>query len=202
PPASTALPAMARPEAWSRYGPPGAAAGARRLLRGQEWQRGEAQFSVRWPPRPLAVRDPNMVSAVLRVRWRDREVWLMGDALAIQEQDLLALGDPEEDGRRRLLKAGHHGSRSASDPAWVAALRPDLALVSAGRRNAFDHPHGEAMAALRSTGARVFVTGTCRGVRVIAVGDGEGSGDGDRGGWLVETGDGRKPRRVGGASGW
>ena len=140
---------------------------------------------MRWPPRALAVRDLNMASAVLRVRWRDREAWLMGDAHAVQERDLLALGDPgapEAGVRSRLLKAGHHGSRSASDPAWVAALRPDLALVSAGRRNGFDHPHAEAMMSLRSTGAPVFVTGTCRGVRVEAV----------SGGWLVEKGDGRR----------
>jgi competence protein ComEC len=189
PPASIALPAMARPEPWSRYGPPGAAAGARGLLRGQGWRRGEAEFSVRWPPRPLAVRDLNMVSAVLRVRWRDREVWLMGDALAVQERDLLALGDPGPDGRHRLLKAGHHGSRSASDPAWVAALDPELALVCAGRRNPFDHPHAEAMAALRSTGARVYVTGTRLGLRVTAAGAG----------WLVETGDGRRLHFPGGS---
>jgi competence protein ComEC len=184
PMASTALPATAGPSAWGPYGPPGAAAGAAVLLRGQAWHRGSAAFSVRWPPSPLAVRDANMISAVLRVRWRDREVWLMGDALAIQERDLLALGDPgEADGvRSRLLKAGHHGSRGASDPAWVEALRPDLALVSAGRRNGFDHPHAEAMSALRATGARVFVTGTCRGLRVAA----------DRDGWLVEAGDGRR----------
>jgi competence protein ComEC len=182
PPASTALPAVAGPGApWARYGPPGGAAGAGALRRGLAWNRGEAAFSVRWPPGPLAVKDHNMTSAVLRVRWRDREVWLMGDALSIQERDLMALGDPGRGRRLRLLKAGHHGSRSASDPAWVAALRPDLALVSAGRRNAFDHPHAEALAALRSEGARVFVTGACRGVRVEARGDG----------WLVETGDGR-----------
>jgi competence protein ComEC len=130
----------------------------------------------------MAVRDFNMASAVLRVRWRDREVWLMGDALAVQERDLLALGDPGAGGARRLLKAGHHGSRSASDPACIVALRPELTLVSAGRSNAFDHPHAEAMAALRSTGGRVYVTGTRRGVRVEAEGDG----------WLVETGDGRR----------
>jgi competence protein ComEC len=189
PPASTALPATAA--SWASFGPPGAAARAALLERGQGWLRGEAAFSVRWPPGPMALRDANMTSAVLRVDWRDREVWLMGDALAIQERDLLALGDPGAgDGVRRLLKAGHHGSRSASDPAWIAALEPELTLVSAGRTNAFDHPHAEAMAALRSTGSRVYVTGTCRGVRVEASGDG----------WRVEAGDGRRlwitaPRR-------
>jgi competence protein ComEC len=178
--ASAGLPVQAGPgDPWRPFAPPGALAEARSLVRGDAWGRGGATFAVRWPPGPLAMRDPNMTSAVLRVRWQDRELWLMGDALGIQERDLLALGEPGP-GASRLLKAGHHGSRGASDPAWVAALAPDLALVSAGRRNAFDHPHPEAMAALRSTGAPVFVTGTRLGLRVEAV----------PGGWRVEGGDG------------
>jgi len=181
PPASTALPALAGPAGpWAPYAPPGGA--ARTLLRGDAWQRGAAGFSVRWPPRPLQPKDLNMVSVVLRLRWRDRECWLMGDALQAQERDLLDLGDPGGPVRSRLLKAGHHGSRSASDPAWVAALRPDLALVSAGRGNRFEHPHPEAMAALRSQGARVFVTGTRQGLRVEVAGQG----------WRVEAGDGAR----------
>jgi competence protein ComEC len=178
--ASVGLPVQAGPgDPWGPYAPPGARETARSLVRGDAWDRGGATFGVRWPPGPLAVRDPNMTSAVLRVAWRDRELWLMGDALGIQERDLLALGEPGP-GPARLLKAGHHGSRGASDPAWVAALDPDLSLVSAGRRNAFDHPHPEAMAALRSAGAPVFVTGTRLGLRVEAA----------PGGWRVEGGDG------------
>ena len=176
--ASCGLPAMAGPaEVWAPYGPPGAAAAAERLARGRDWSRGEAFFSVRWPPKPLRVRDLNMISNVLRVRWRDRECWLMGDALALQEQDLLELGEPGAGARARLLKAGHHGSRSASCPAWVDALAPDLALISAGRDNRFDHPHPESLAALGAQGAPVFVTGPAGGVRVEAA----------AGGWRVQT---------------
>jgi competence protein ComEC len=185
---STALPATARPEAWRAFGPESgraatAGAGATTLLRGDRWRRGEAAFSVRWPPKPLALRDPNMLSAVLRVRWRGRELWLMGDALAVQEQDLLDLGEPGP-ARPRLLKAGHHGSRSASSAAFAAALAPDLALITAGRRNAFDHPHPESLAALEAAGARCFVTGACLGLRVSV----------EPGAWLLETGDGQRLR--------
>ena len=102
--------------------------------------RGKAAFSVRWPPRPFALPDPNMVSLVLRVRWQDRELWLMGDALAPQERDLLDLGDPGP-APHRLLKVGHHGSRNASDPAWIGALAPEVAIIPAGLRNRFEHPH-------------------------------------------------------------
>ena len=180
--ASVALPPVPPPAMpWAPYGPPGALAEASKLLRGGAWTRGEAAFAVRWPPSPLRVKDLNMLSAVLRVRWRDRELWFMGDALALQEEDLLALGDPGPPQGSRLLKAGHHGSRSASTPAWVEALDPDVVVVCAGRDNAFDHPHPEAMAALGALGAEAFTTGAVGGVRLEA----------RPGGWLVEEGRGR-----------
>ncbi len=149
------------------------------LLRGDTWSRGEATFAVRWPERPFALPDANMVSAVLRVRWQDRELWLMGDALAIQERDLLDLGDPGPV-CHRLLKAGHHGSRNASDPAWVAALKPELAIIPAGFRNRFEHPHPETLETFQRTATPVWITGPACGVRVSAL----------QGGWGIETGDG------------
>lgn len=176
--ASIARPAMdGRP--WTPYGSPGDRARAAPLRRGDAWSRGPARFSVRWPPGPLAVRDYNMNSLVLRVRCGDREAWLMGDALALQERDLLDLGDPGP-GPGRVLKAGHHGSRSATSPAWAGALEPRLAILSAGRGNPFGHPHPEPLETLAR--AHVFVTGPDLGVRLEA----------KPGGWLAETGRGRR----------
>ena len=175
--ASVSRPAMA-PQPWEPYGPAASRARVRVLRRGDAWFRGAAEWSVRWPPRPMVLRDLNMNSLVLRVRWQDRELWLMGDALATQERDLLELGEPGPYRRGRLLKMGHHGSRSASDPAWIQALAPSLAIASAGRENRFGHPHAEALAALGRT--PVFVTGACLGVRAEA----------RPGGWFVATGTG------------
>ncbi len=181
------------------------------LLRGDAWSRGEAAFSVRWPPQAFLLPDANMVSLVLRVTWRDRDLWLMGDALAIQERDLLDLGDPNmNEGDRplpsvalhppraphvvieqspatttvpsfhRLLKAGHHGSRNASDPAWVEALQPEVVIIPAGFRNRFEHPHAETLATFHRLGLTPWITGPSSGVRVAAV----------AGGWRIDTGDG------------
>jgi competence protein ComEC len=177
--ASTAVPVTADEEdPWLAFRPTSDAS-LSGLLRGDTWQRGEAAFSVRWPARPFALPDANMVSAVLQVRWRERELWLMGDALAIQERDLLELGDPG-DFPHRLLKAGHHGSRNASDPAWVAALRPELAIIPAGFRNRFEHPHPETLETFRRAGVAHWITGPACGVRVAAVEDG----------WRIACGDG------------
>ncbi len=174
--------AVADPGAWGPFAPGGVPPGE--LLRGVVWREGEAEIQVRWPVSPMALADLNMVSAVLKVAWQDRELWLMGDALAIQERDLLDLGDPALPVRHRLLKPGHHGSRSACDPAWLAALRPELALMVAARDNPFGHPHPEALAALKTAGSAVAVTGPSAGLRVRA----------GAGGWEVEDGRGGRWR--------
>ena len=80
----------------------------------------------------------------------------------------------------RLLKAGHHGSRNASDLAWVAALKPEVVIIPAGFHNRFEHPHAETLETFRREELTPWITGPSCGVRVAAV----------DGGWRIETGDG------------
>lgn len=180
--ASVSLPAIADvKDPWADVRPIGNSAQGH-LHRGDGWTMGKADVSVRWPPKPFDLPDANMVSAVLRVRWQDRELWLMGDALQIQERDLMDLGDPGDGTLHRFLKVGHHGSRSSSDPDWIKALSPDAAIISAGRHNRFGHPHEETMETLRQASVSPFITGAERGVRMEAV----------EGGWAMESGSGRQ----------
>jgi len=173
--------AVVAPGTWTAFAPEQVLQEAVTLLRGDSWYSGEAEASVRWPPKPLQLQDLNMTSLVLRLHWRDRELWFMGDALGIQERDLLELGEPGPGAAHTLLKAGHHGSGGASDPGWLAALHPETAVITAGRRNAFDFPHPGTLAALASAGCRsVWVAGPRAGVRLEAV----------PGGWAVTTGRG------------
>lgn len=67
----------------------------------------------------------------------------------------LFTGDIEADAERwlaprtgpvDLVKVPHHGSRSSSTPALVAATRPALALISVGAGNPFGHPAPEVLA--------------------------------------------------------
>ena len=172
------LASLGRPELRSPedpWAPFGAMPGARSLRRGDTWTRGGATFSVRWPPKAFDLPDANMVSLVLRVDWADRQLWLMGDALAIQEHDLLDLGDPGP-APHRVLKAGHHGSRSSSDPDWIRALAPEQVLLTAGRHNRFGHPHPETLETLR--GIPTHLVGEARGRRLEAM----------PGGWRVTSG--------------
>src|SRR6185295_5377404 len=61
--------------------------------------------------------------------------------------------------RADVLLAPHHGSRSSSLPEFVAAVRPEFVIHSAGWRHHFRHPRPEVVARYAEAGARQFVTG-------------------------------------------
>lgn len=98
---------------------------------------------------PLAVRNDD--SIVLRVRFGRVCLLLTGDAESGAEAAL-------RPGRCDVLKVGHHGSRTSTGDALLGAVRPGVALVSAGRRDLFGHPHPEVVARLRAARAQVLQT--------------------------------------------
>ncbi|MBA3672283.1 MAG: ComEC family DNA internalization-related competence protein, partial [Gemmatimonadaceae bacterium] len=101
------------------------------------------------------LQDANLASTVLIVNAGGVRVLLTGDAEGPEEEWLLThaatLGAD-------VLKVGHHGSRTSTTPAFLAAVHPRLALVSVGAHNAYGHPDAEVMDALRSAGATVLRT--------------------------------------------
>jgi competence protein ComEC len=76
---------------------------------------------------------------VLRLRFGERSVLFTGDAEAIQEAELVERYGSSLSAD--LLKVGHHGSRTSTAAAFLAAVDPSLAFVSSGVRNRFGHPH-------------------------------------------------------------
>ena len=58
----------------------------------------------------------------------------------------------------RVLKVAHHGSRTSTSPELLAAWRPQVGVVSAGRNNPFGHPAPDVVARLQAAGVRLFRT--------------------------------------------
>jgi competence protein ComEC len=58
----------------------------------------------------------------------------------------------------RILKAGHHGSRTATSQKWVDAVSPAATLISAGRDNVYGHPSAVVLDRLRAARTEVFRT--------------------------------------------
>jgi competence protein ComEC len=99
---------------------------------------------------------PNDNSIVVRITYGSRSLLFVGDAEQEEERRLLAGSGPWL--RADVLKVGHHGSRTSSSPAFLAAVAPEVAIVSAGRRNRFGHPSPLTLASLSAAGIRTLRT--------------------------------------------
>jgi competence protein ComEC len=118
---------------------------------------GGARVQVLAPcPSFSADRGPNDNSFVLRVSFGERALLLVGDAEHEEEGGLLAAASDKL--RADVLKVGHHGSRTSSTGAFLAAVAPREAVVSVGRRNRFGHPSPQTVRALEAVGCRVWRT--------------------------------------------
>jgi competence protein ComEC len=118
-------------------------------------------FQVLWPdpgrvPRepPDAGRGINDVSVVLLGEVAGRRFLLTGDVEDDVDPILAGRGLPPVD----ILKVAHHGSGTASTPAFVDEVHPRVAIVSAGAGNPYGHPARSTIDRLRNAGARVLRT--------------------------------------------
>jgi competence protein ComEC len=100
--------------------------------------------------------DANEASVVALVRFGAVRFLLVGDAERGEEEWLLARS--RDALRADVLKVGHHGSATSSTPAFLAAVRPRIALVSVGAGNSYGHPSTSVMGALAAAGAAVLRT--------------------------------------------
>jgi competence protein ComEC len=93
-------------------------------------------------------------SLVLHIGYDATSVLLEGDAQHASEKVMLALPGLHAD----LLKVGHHGSLSSTTPAFLAAVSPSYAVISAGRRNLYGHPRFPILQRLDAEHAHVYRT--------------------------------------------
>jgi len=95
--------------------------------------------------------DQNKNSAVLYLSYGETSFLFMGDAdIEIEQQ----IGKVDCD----VLKVGHHGSRTASDSAFLEYASPTYAIISCGEGNSYGHPHKEAIDRLTYCGAQILRT--------------------------------------------
>ena len=115
----------------------------------------DIRAAVLWPGSNADRSDRNQSSVVLRLSYGTSSILLTGDIAAATEQMIVASG---QNVSAQLLKVSHHGSRLSSDPAFLAAVDPDVALISVGTTNSFGHPGQETLDRLAAVGALVYRT--------------------------------------------
>ena len=96
----------------------------------------------------------NNVSIVLLGEVGRQRFLLAGDIEEGIDPILVARGLPRVD----LLKIAHHGSRTSSTGPFLDAVRPRVAIASAGAGNPYGHPTPATLERVAARGARVLRT--------------------------------------------
>ncbi len=100
----------------------------------------------------------NNASVVLEVSHQDHTFLLTGDIEESAMKELAAGFASDID----VFKVPHHGARlKETGREWVRSLRPEIALISAGERNRYGHPHPDTLGFLQSLrGVQIHRTDT------------------------------------------
>ena len=117
----------------------------------------------------------NDASVVARLVYGELSVLLTGDAGEAAEAALLAGGQLAP---TIVLKAGHHGANTSSGDAFLAAVRPQVVVISVGADNSYGHPAPAMLARAAAVGAVVLRTDEVGTVELVS--------DGGRMWWEVE----------------
>ena len=112
--------------------------------------------------------DLNTGSIVMKITFGKNSFLFTGDAQGSNESAMIKKGfDLSAD----VLKVGHHGSVTSTIDAFLKAVSPKYAVISAGMGNDYGHPHKETMEKLQEENIPVYRTdenGT-----IIATSDGK-----------------------------
>lgn len=128
------------------------------------------ELNVLWPRHPAeklldvpeAALEGN--SVVLRLTYGDTAVLFAGDAHAKTEAHLLTRGTPM---RSTVLKVAAHGAEGSTTGAFLEAVRPRAAVISAGTGRP---PDTATLKRLEAVGAQVFRTAVAGEVQVVSDG--------------------------------
>jgi competence protein ComEC len=134
---------------------------------GQAWSWNGVAFAVIHPHIESyndAQRKDNDRSCVLKIASPYGSVLLPADVERAGEASLVE--HRRADLPAQVLVVPHHGSRTSSAPAFLAAVDPRLAIIPVGYRNRFGHPHPVVTARYRSRGTAILRTDLAGAVTV------------------------------------
>lgn len=89
----------------------------------------------------------------------------MGDASKQIERQLMSEYDLKAD----VIKVGHHGSNTSSDPDFLDSLDCKIALISCGYKNKYGHPSVETLKALENLHINTLCTSDCGSIAIYSL---------------------------------
>ena len=97
----------------------------------------------------------NDSSAVMKITYQAESFLVTGDISSFVETRLIESG---QNLKSDILLVPHHGSKHSSSPDFIRAVSCRYAIISAGKRNVFRHPHPDVLDRYISAGIHIFRT--------------------------------------------
>lgn len=121
---------------------------------------------ILYPSKNLHVKESetNDASVSLVITYGEESVLLTGDLPTTHEGELigglLSLRQSREfaNSSVTIYKAGHHGSKYSSGEQLLSYIRPEYAVISAGKDNKYGHPNPEALERLTTYSKEIIST--------------------------------------------
>ena len=104
-------------------------------LQGKQWQWRGLDFKI-LSPMQITDRAENPQSCVILLTDGQYQILLTGDVDVATERSFA-----ENLGKINVLQVGHHGSKTSTGEFLLGQTKPDIALISSGRWNAWNFPH-------------------------------------------------------------
>jgi competence protein ComEC len=123
---------------------------------GQQWVWDKVHFEILSPSPAQAALSQNERSCTIKVSNAYHSLLLLADIEKKAEHALVK--NKRMDLKADVMLVPHHGSKTSSSWPFIAAIEPQLAIVSAGYRNRFNHPSPNIMSRYQQLHIPVFNT--------------------------------------------
>lgn len=129
------------------------------LSQGDTVLSGLASISCLWPLGTDTISDDsNAYSMVSLLSLHNTRILITGDITAETECTLINTFSSQYLSSVNILKVAHHGSKTATSDAFLKAVTPEIAIISAGINNRYHHPSSEVIKRLIEAHIPYYVT--------------------------------------------
>lgn len=97
----------------------------------------------------------NLYSAVFKIQYKNTSFLFTGDAEKSNEEDIL---NSNSYLKANVLKVAHHGSSTSTSKAFLDAVNPEIAIISVGKDNSYNHPNPLILDLVKSKTKNVYLT--------------------------------------------
>lgn len=134
------------------------------------WLDEEVYLDIFYPNEGEIRNESNENSIVAKLVYRNFSVMLTGDSPIAIEKYLSAKYSNNLEAN--VLKIGHHGSKTSTSLYFLNSVKPELAIISAGKNNKYGHPHESVLSLLKDRS--IEIKNTTSSGRIIIKSDGAG----------------------------